>query len=141
MKKTIWIILISLFGFMSCKSSQSRNQIKNEEKKNNESSVVPIKKDTNIYRINISFISIGGGIDNEVKLKYDTFVRTFEKQRGIKLSYEIAHWGKEGETDYCFVLAELKTKDKEQFVIESKNILQASKLVEINENTSCKNKK
>lgn len=144
MKKLICLVLISSLGFISCKSPQKAKGIKSEEKINNEtnsSSTVSESTDMNIYRISISFFSIGGGIDEVMKLKYDEFVKKFENQRGVKLAYEISHWGKEGETDYCFMLLELNSNDKDQFVNESKNILADSKTVAVKENTACKNRK
>lgn len=145
MKKTMWIILISSLEFISCKSSQnSKEIIKSQEKKKSESisaSAVTPKSVTDIYRITVSFYSAGGGIDDKTKSNYDKFVKEFEQQRGVKLSYEITQWGKEGETDYCFPLSELNSKDKDQFANESKKLLLASNLVTIQENTSCKHKK
>jgi hypothetical protein len=144
MKKLICVIILSSFCFISCKSFQKGNENKCKGKNKNEttsSSDIPTKTDTNIYRISVSFFSVGGGIDNKAKLIYDKFVQEFEQQKGLKLSFEIANWGKEGETDYCFTLSELNYKDQEQFTIESKNILLDFKTVSIKENTSCEHKK
>ncbi len=144
MKKLICVIILSSFGFISCKSFQKGNENKCKGKnksENNSSSDIPIKTDTNIYRISVSFFSVGGGIDNKAKLIYDKFVQEFEQQKGVKLSFEIANWGKEGETDYCFTLSELNSKDQDQFTIESKNILLDFKTVSVKENTSCEHKK
>ena len=144
MKKLICIIILFSFAFISCKSFKNGNQNKCKGKnksETNSSSDIPTTTDTNIYRISVSFFSVGGGIDNKAKLNYDKFVQEFEQQKGVKLSCEIANWGKEGETDYCFTLSELNTEDQDQFTIESKNILQDFKTVNIKENTSCEHKK
>src|SRR5688572_16103050 len=55
------------------------------------------------YRFLVSFYSIGQGIDGDVQQKFLDWVNGYAK----KVVFEEAHWGREGEVDYCFKLTEL----------------------------------
>lgn len=90
------------------------------------------------YRLTVSFISIGGGIDYAAKQKYDAFVADFGKRNKTKLAHETVGWGREGEVDYCFKLAELKDAQKSAFVTESKAMFVGNDLVKLKENASCR---
>lgn len=91
------------------------------------------------YRFNVSFISIGSGVDYKAKDKYDAFVLDFAKRNGnVKLKHETSPWGREGEVDYCFSLSELNARQQGAFVQESKALLKDNKLVQFAENVVCK---
>jgi hypothetical protein len=55
------------------------------------------------------------------------------------LNPEIINWGREGETDFCLKLKELSKDQQEQFIKESKTLLENRKLVRIYENEKCRN--
>lgn len=137
-KNNLLFIVLLFLVICSCKTSKKNTETKSKEAT---TTTVSANAENNNNSLLVSFFSIGSGIDYKIKDKYDSFIKQFEQQRGIKLSNEISHLGKEGETDYCFNLSELNSKDKEQFVNDSKNILKQSSLVRIEENTNCKNKK
>lgn len=69
-----------------------------------------------IYRLSVSFISIGAGIDRKAKPQYSKYIIEFAQKNKIKLNCEIVNWGREGEVDYCFELTELDEKQQELFL-------------------------
>jgi hypothetical protein len=122
MNKVFLIALI--FSLFSCESS----------KKLSEKTVT----DSEInYRFRVSFFSIGSGIDGDAKQEYMNFLRSFEAKMNTNISYEVNQWGKEGETNFCFKLAELSEKDQLQFIAESKDKLKNAKNVRFIENEPC----
>jgi hypothetical protein len=102
----------------------------------------PTKPDpvTTVYRLSVSFISIGEGIDYKAKEKYDSFIKDFAKRNKVKEpAHETVGWGREGETDYCFTLSELPDAGMQAaFVKESKALLAGNELVVLKENTKCR---
>jgi len=93
------------------------------------------------YRLIISFISIGEGPDFNAKTGLDRIITEWEKQKGTTLKQEQFPWGREGEVDYCFQLAELNAADQQSFVKDVKSTLGTSKLVQISENQPCMHKR
>jgi hypothetical protein len=93
------------------------------------------------YRLTVSFISIGSGIDSKAKEKYDNFVLDFGKKNKVKLPHETVTWGREGEVDYCFKLAELDQNKQAEFVKESMALLTGNKRVQFKEKTTCRAKR
>lgn len=96
---------------------------------------------TKNYRFSVSFISIGSGTDEKAKQQFDQFVTDFGTKNKVKVSYETAHWGREGEYDCCFKLSELDKKQQETFITETKEALKSSTLVRYKENSTCGQKK
>jgi hypothetical protein len=83
------------------------------------------------YRLIVSFISKGAGIDGETVTALLAYVSAHPK----KPAYKEVRWGREGETDYCFTLSELSAKkDVVEFLEEVKKITAKSDRVSINEN-------
>jgi hypothetical protein len=109
----------------------------------------PAKKETavvveateNQYRFGVSFYSIGSGIDVKAKKLFLDFIRDFETGRGLRLSVEEVRWGREGEVDYCFRLAELTAPDQEKFIADIRSLLQPSKWVRFSENSPCRERR
>lgn len=89
------------------------------------------------YGLVVSFYSPGNGIDHKMKQEYAEFLTT----NYPKTNYETIRWGKEGETDFCFQLNDLKENERELFVKESRELLSKSSRVHIYENVPCRNKK
>jgi len=137
------IISLTILIFGGCKNSKvstNNQEMKNESGTLTETKTLESDNITDIYRISVSFISKGGGIDESLKAKYVQYIKDFNEKRSIKVVYEIANWGKEGETDYCFKLSELTKEEQQSFIDRSKTILKGSDLVIITENTSCRKK-
>jgi hypothetical protein len=81
----------------------------------------------------VSFYSIGEGIDGKVKDEFVKFLESYPK----KIAYTLAHWGREGEIDYCLGLNELSTTEQTEFIRKAAAILSKSKLVHTQENAKC----
>jgi hypothetical protein len=96
---------------------------------------------TTTYRMTVSFISKGGGIDSKAKVKFDAFVAGYETTNKVKLAHETVTWGREGEVDYCYKLAELKDPKKTAFVRESMALLTGNDRVQFKENANCRVKR
>ena len=86
------------------------------------------KKDT--YKLVVSFISKGSGIDYKSKEKIDTFIKGFHK----KVEFEICQMGREGETNYLFHLKELKEHEQKKFIKELKEQILDKEMVHVEEN-------
>lgn len=88
------------------------------------------------YRLVVSFYSNGEGIDVKTKEEYVRFLNNYTK----KIAFEPTRWGREGETDYCLKLNELSETDQSEFVKKSKELLNKSTLVHVDENAKCVHK-
>ncbi len=93
------------------------------------------------YRFNVSFISIGSGIDSKAKQQFNEFVEQFNNKNKVTITPEITTWGREGETDYCIKLEELSSEIQKIFINETKELLKNSKLIRYSENSMCKQRK
>ncbi len=91
----------------------------------------------NIYRLTVSFISKGEGIDYKTQ---ESFVKWLDAQPSHP-NYDVTHWGREGETNYCLKLAELSTREQEIFVRDVRTQLTDKELVFVSEYAECKGKK
>ena len=144
----ISFIICIFFGFVSCKNKE---KLKKEDTitqipppppplpidtNNVKSESVNVSKSEN-YRLHVSFISIGQGIDDDMRQKFIDWVNNFPK----KIAFEEAFWGREGEADYCFKLSEFSASEQEDFIKKAKELLLGSNLVNINENVPCSHKK
>ena len=124
MKTKIVIFLsIAMIAF-SCKTS-----------KNNQKSVSP---DT--YRLIVSFISKGQGVDKTTFNAFESLIVTFNEKNNVKLVYDKYTWGKEGEFDCCFKMNDVKKGKQEDFVTAVKNVTKNSTSVIIKENEVCSHK-
>lgn len=99
-----------------------------------------ITKDS-LYRFSVSFISIGSGIDHKAKKQFTEFITQFNSNNKVIIEPEVVAWGREGETDYCFKLNEVKAAQQIKFIEETKELLKSSKNVRYNENCTCRKKK
>ncbi len=91
----------------------------------------------NEYRLVVSFLSKGSGIDNTA---HEAFLK-FVNEHPEKPKHEVYRWGREGEIDYCFQLAEFKSKGQKEFIENVKKIIGTSDVVQISENSPCVHKK
>ena len=90
-------------------------------------------------RLVVSFYSICCGIDQRAKENLDAFLKGYEKAKKKKLAKAEAHWGREGEIDYCMKLSEISRREQKKFISKVRLLLKSSKLVHINENAACQN--
>ena len=124
--------LVLLTVLISCNSSKTGIRVNTQNNK---------QEATNLYRYCVSFISIGSGIDGSAKQQFLDFIKDFETKYNIKISYEVVKWGREGETDYCLKLVELKADEQNAFITNSKELLKTATLIRYSENSVCKNKR
>ena len=87
-----------------------------------------------IYRVTISFISKGEGIDYKTEQSFENWL----KQQPKHPAYETTHWGREGETNFCLKLDELSTREQDQFVKDVRTQLADKQLVFVSEHAVCK---
>ncbi|HET7817863.1 MAG TPA: hypothetical protein VFL70_01010 [Bacteroidia bacterium] len=131
-------LLVLLFFAGSCKSKKNTGAIDGKPEK---STIVSNQTGSNTtqvntstpYRVIVSFISIGEGIDHSIKGEFEKLISSHSP----KINYEAIHWGREGEVDYCLNLLELPEKEQSDFVNKIKKLLTTSKLVNILENKPC----
>lgn len=89
------------------------------------------------YRLTVSFISKGQGIDLAAE---EAFVKWLKEQPKHP-AYEVTSWGREGEKNYCLKLTELSTREQEIFVRDVRTQLTDKELVFVSEYAKCKGKK
>lgn len=92
-------------------------------------------------RLVVSFYSICCGIDTQAKERLDKFIAAYEQAQGKRLAKQTGYWGKEGEMDYCFQLAELTVRERSGFIAKVRRLLTSSTLVHVRENAPCKNER
>jgi hypothetical protein len=90
-----------------------------------------------IYRLTISFISKGEGIDYKTQESFEKWLKEQPKHP----FYEVTHWGREGETNYCLKLNELSTREQDIFVRDVRTQLTDKPLVFVSEYAACKGTK
>ena len=125
-----YITIISLLiSTMSCKTK--KETIKSATQ--TESSTT----NTHTYPLIVSFISKGAGVDRP---KVEALLKLIESKTNKPL-YEKIQWGREGETDFCFQLENLKKTEQLTFINDAKNLMNGSDMVFITENTVCTHKR
>lgn len=139
--KTIAIALISVFLFtgFSCQNTKKASSTSSDSSKKTGASSTISKNTT--YRLVVSFISIGSGIDATAKSSFDELITKTQKETGKSVDNTPAAWGREGEVDYCMTLTNLSKEQQTKFVAETKKILSGNSLVFITENSECKHKR
>lgn len=108
--------LLILFIIVSCSISRKET-------------VSTFSKDTNVCNMNVSFRSIGAGIDRKSYKLFLLFIEQFENDEKVKLTYEQIFWGREGEMDYCFHYSNLTDDQIIKFEKEIKELFIESKSV------------
>ena len=91
-----------------------------------------------IEKINVSFFSIGEGIDFDALKEYKSFIDSYKTASGKSLTYETINWGREGETDFCFDMTNISDNESKKFLNETREKLKDNKLVNIELNQKCK---
>lgn len=87
-------------------------------------------------RLVVSFYSKGEGIDSKSK---EAFIKLLDSNTK-KMAYIPTQWGREGEVDFCLELKELSAAEQEDFIKKTKELLNKTTLVHINEYAKCMHK-
>ena len=127
--KSLFINSALIFSvlFFACKSKQATaNTTDNTNTSTNSADVNAPKT----YRLIVSFISIGTGVDGDAYSKLEKFVQGHPK----KPAYEKKRWGREGEEDFMFTLKEFKAADQAKFISDLKAAVGKSDRVLFKEN-------
>ena len=128
MKKIAFIILAASISIASCKnSSKAMGSDKIEPTKSKKGKHV---QDLT-YDVIISFISKGEGIDYKLKTKIDEAISTFNTKHKLKVKPNGSNWGREGETDYNFILKNLSTSQKKEFISSMEETVGSSDMANI----------
>jgi hypothetical protein len=148
MKHTLLLItaVFVMTGFISCKSKQQTQKTVTETPPpppppaplplDGETSL----NDTNVpitYRVIVSFVSFGAGIDSETREKFTAFLDNDPK----KPVYEAIGWGREGEVDYCLLLKEYQPADQKVLISQIKTLVEKSDRVRVEEYKPCTHKR
>jgi hypothetical protein len=121
MKKTSLIIVALLFvGFTNLKAQE---KVSKESKKETKP-----KKEK--YALEISFISIGSGIDAVSLEKIDAFIKNHPKKPLVNTVQK----GREGERIMYLKLTELSKKERHEFIKEVEKLIVNKNLVKIQRN-------
>ena len=130
----IKIITISIGLILSIACNSTKKTTENN-------SIKAIVLPDSIYRFNVSFISIGSGTDSKAKQQFNEFITQFNNNNKVAIKPEITSWGREGEKDYCLKLNDLNQELQNKFIVDTKELLKASKLVRYYENSTCRQKR
>ena len=132
MKKIFFLASLVSLACISCKAKKAAVKISESAAAISNIPDAPIT-----YRLIVSFISKGAGTDSEKRTAFLAYVDGHAK----KPAYKTVTWGREGETDYCFNLAELTAKkDLITFIDDIKKIAAGSDMLLISENAECAHK-
>lgn len=99
-----------------------------------------VQQDGNVpitYRVIVSFVSFGAGIDTETHDKFKAQLDNDPK----KPVYEAIGWGREGEVDYCLLLKEFNPNEQKEFIAGLKKLVEKSDRVRMEEYKPCAHKK
>src|SRR4051812_8836682 len=84
-------------------------------------------KNGDIYALLVNFYSIGSGTENELMRKMEDFIGDYTLKIKKNIDFEKYGWGREGETDYCFRLAELSQPERKDFIAALSDLLKEGK--------------
>lgn len=93
---------------------------------------------TDTLPLMVQFYSIGEGIDGTALGLLDAFMVNKEKELGKSITGISVPWGREGEFDKCYRLANLNAKQRKNLISELRKIFNDKNLVHIKENEPCK---
>lgn len=135
--KTI-VLIFSAFALLagaSCKNKEKASSTANNSSSTNTTNSKSMQSEKK-YRLVVSFISIGTGIDRDAYTKMEKFVKEHPK----KPVYERYGWGREGETDVAFLLKEMKSSEQTKFISDLKAAIGNSDRVNYKENETAAGK-
>lgn len=125
MKKALAFLVLALLvsnGMMA----QGKKRVKKKKATVNQEALA--KEGT--YRLVLSFISKGAGLDNPTHDKVIAYAQNHPK----KPAFETHRWGREGEVDYCFKLTELTADEQKTFVKDIEKMIPDKTMVLVQEN-------
>lgn len=126
------VLMVAMAG--SCKTN--RNTTAETPKQEPAATNPRIDLPDSMYRVVVSFISIGAGTDASAKEKLDQVIQQYQTDVGMPIAHEEITWGREGEVDFCFKLLGQDKKSKDSFVQNLRDAFKGNNLVQITENTS-----
>ena len=112
-------ILISTFLLINSAACQTKSKTQKGTKNTTAATTCAAK---------IDFASAGGGIDHKTMEELKKMIET------KKVKYTETRKGKEGETQWCLPLTELKDADKTAFIEQLKKTAQTGQLVSVSIN-------
>jgi hypothetical protein len=118
------VLFVSIISVSSCKSK------KNVDAKND------IIVDT-IQLYNVSFYSIGSGIDYKSLKKFEDLIKS-KQNLDSNIFYNKYPWGREGEVDYCIEVSKLSLEAKKHLEDNIRMVLNSSENARININKPCR---
>ena len=151
--KLVSLTVLSLSTSIACKSSKQKNSAPAQASTENRATTVVDEVKTgdtatassvpepSTYGFTVSFYSTGGGTDSKMIDRFNAFVASYEKEKNVTLAHETNGWGREGEVDYCFKLAELSEKERIDFSQQAMKLLSESQLVHYMQNGQCHQKR
>lgn len=92
--------------------------------------------DSNIVRLVVSFISKGEGIDYKTEESFKAWLA-----ERPQFTYEVTHWGREGEVNYCFRMSNIDGRQQEVFVRDVRTFMTDKELVIVSEWAKCDRRK
>jgi hypothetical protein len=127
----VFFYTLILIALTACSSKKGPNDTAEVLEKIEENvSIIP-------SRLIVSFYSPGNGIDHKALALFATEILS----KNENIIYSTVSWGREGERDYCFQLAELSAKEQEAFIKKVNTLLGSVKRVHILENQECRQSK
>jgi len=137
--KSIAIITIAIAALLSCKNSKSTTTADTKPKTEmNDNPRVDLPD--SMYRVIVSFISIGAGTDGKAMEQLNQIIDQHQKDFGMPVAKEEIRWGREGEVDVCFKLLGQDKKAKDTFVRNLQEAFKGNELVFVEENSVAKHK-
>jgi hypothetical protein len=94
-----------------------------------------------VYRYLVSFYSIASGPDNEGMRNFENWIATYGNERKMTIAYDKIPWGREGETEICFILSGMSAEKQQEFIAAANEMLKSVKQVNTYENQACKHQK
>ena len=136
--KSIAIILL-LFISISCKSRKDQTSASSTVQSTQTDSLELEARKMKIaemttHRLVVSFISIGEGISNSGKEMVENYITQSESKYQVKIARIAKNWGREGETDFLFSLAELNDGQQAEFINGLRELVKSNNLIQIEEN-------
>ena len=135
MKKNFLLSLILILMF-SCKARHGKEVTMLPETVvvQDSTTLHPPEQTGQLYRLVVTFISIGEGTDQEAGPMLENYVSVFNDENSILASYDRIPWGREGEIDNCFMLNNFSSVQQKSFIDGVNELFKENKLVQITEN-------
>lgn len=113
----------------------------NEQKATEPEAATENQQPSVVYRYLVSFFSVASGPDNEGMRNFENWVATYGNERKMTIAYDKISWGREGETEICFLLSGMDAEKQQEFIAAANEMLKTVKQVNTYENQPCKHQK